>query len=388
MALSNDIAALVPTLLARGLMVLRSRVLMTQLVNLDYSEDAKGKGDTIDVPVSGAKTATDVTPSANQTEPSNTTITKVQVPLDQHKSADFGLVDSDLLKIAANQNFIPLEMDECFQALATAINATVFQQYKGVYGYVGTAGTTPFGSTTADAVNARKVLNQQRAPLMNRRGVLDFDAEATALALAEFSDAEKVGSGDVKLTGEIGRKFGIDWYADDDVPTHTAGTLGGTGVDTVAKASTAQAVGLKAVVSTVGATNAMALLEGDIITFAGDSQTYVLTADAAGAATTDVTLNIEPGLKVALVGSEVISLKATHVSNLVFHRDAFALALRSLGGEVNLTQSANMFTLADPATGLVMRLELIRQSKQWKWELDALWGAKLVRPELACRIAG
>jgi hypothetical protein len=44
--------------------------------------------------------------------------------------------------------------------------------------------------------------------------------------------------------------------------------------------------------------------------------------------------------------------------------------------------------MTDPQTGLSMRLEVSRQHKQVVYSLDALWGVKLIRPELAVRIAG
>ena len=42
----------------------------------------------------------------------------------------------------------------------------------------------------------------------------------------------------------------------------------------------------------------------------------------------------------------------------------------------------------DPQTGITLRLEVSRQYKQVVWEFDLLWGSKLIRPELATRIAG
>ena len=131
-------------------------------------------------------------------------------------------------------------------------------------------------------------------------------------------------------------------------------------------------------------------LAGDIITIAGDDQTYVLTAAATQAsAATDVTLAFEPALKVALTGSEAITVKATHVVNLAFHRDAFALAMRPLMASVADYQLGSRFiSMQDPVTGLVLRLEVSRQHKQTRWAFDVLWGTQLVRPALACRLAG
>ncbi len=373
--MANDILKIMPKILATGLEVLRSRVLMTRLVNIDYSTEAKKKGQTVDVPISQARTVSDVTPAPTPPAPEDTTIEYVQIPLNNWKKADFGLTDADLQKIAAKEFFIPKQMEEAFEALARAINQSVFNEYKGIYGFTGTPGTTPFASDVSAATSARKVLNQQRAFKYPRFGVLDWDAEANALALPQFSDAEKVGSNDVKIQGEIGRKFGIDWVADDDVPTHTAGTASGYLVN-----QSDHEVGDTTVQIDTGSGT---ILEGDIFTVAGDSQTYVVKSYASNIIT------YTPAAKTAFANNAALTFKDSHVVNIVAHRDAFALAMRQPdAGLKEVYNEQNAFTMADPVSGLVFRLELIRQYKQLMWEVDAMWGTKLVDARLAARIAG
>ena len=383
MAISNTLTAILPKILARGLLSLRSRVLMTRLVNLDYAMEAAKKGSTIDVPVTAELTATDVTPAPYPAAPENLTIPTVQISLSNWQKVSFGLTDKELGEIDARKDFIPLEMSAAFEALAVAINTSVFAEYPGVYGYVGTAGTTPFGAGVEihSATNARKVLNLQRAPRGNRKAVLDFDAEAYALALSQFSDAEKVGSSDVKISGEIGTKFGIAWNADDGVPTHTAGTGASIATDTAE-----YAIGVKTIV--LQATGTGTVKVGDVFTIAGDDQNYVATG--ALGTISGQTLLFEPGLKVAIgAANTAITLKATHVVNLAFHRDAFALAMRAPDEALKeVFTPDNSFTMQDSFSGLIMRLEVIRMYKQVMWELDCLWGTKLIRPEYAVRIAG
>jgi len=138
-------------------------------------------------------------------------------------------------------------------------------------------------------------------------------------------------------------------------------------------------------------TEGTGMLEGDIFTIAGDDQTYVVSADAESAGAVTFT----PALKVAIVGATEITLKASHVVNLGFHRDAFGLAMRSpdagikelLGQRIagNVLESV---VLQDPVSKLIMRLELIRGYKMTIWDVDCLWGTALVSPERACRLAG
>lgn len=379
--MANSLDNIMHKILARGLLALREQAYMPRLVNGDYSREAAMKGATIDVPVPSGKTATDVVPGPTYASAANSTPNVVQIQLNNWKKSNFYLSDKDQLEIDRNEHFIPMEMSEALRALANAVNADIFEEYKGVYGFTGTGGTTPFASTVNAATNARKVLHSQLAPRDNRRGVLDFDAEANALALAPFADAEKVGSNGVKIEGEIGRKYGIDWYADDAVPTHTAGA--GASAVTI---GSAVAAGASSIDLTGG--NNVTLNKGDIFTIAGDTQTYVLNASVAVVSTGNVAASISPNLK-ADASSEVVTLKGDHVVNLAFHRDAFAFANRPLAQSTQDMQlGSKIAMMTDPQTGISLRLEVSRQYKQVTWELDILWGAKLVRAELATRIAG
>lgn len=376
----NTLDNILPKILARGLLALREQAVMPRLVNGDYSAQAAEKGDTIDVPIPTAQAATDVTPSNTPPAPTGNNLGKVQIPLDQWKKTDFYLSDKDMVEIDRNAHFMPMQMSEAIRALANVVNEHIHSQYVDVYGFTGTGGTTPFASTVVDATNSRKVLHQQRAPRSERRGVLDFDAEANALALAPFSDADKIMSADVRIEGEIGRKYGIDWVADDAVQTHTEGTALGIGV-VLASAAVA---GASTIDVTVSASGTVAI--GDVFTIAGNTQTYVNKTAQTG---TSLTLSISPVVAASATAAAALTGKGDHVVNLVFHRDAFAFANRPLvASSQDLALGSRIMSLTDPQTGITLRLEVSRQYKQVVWEFDILWGSKLVRPELATRLAG
>ncbi len=352
---------------------------MPSLVNGDYSNEAKKKGTTIDVELPAEIATQDVTPSTTPETPADYTPTTVQVPLDQWKqNTPFVLTDKEFHEIDTSKNYLPSAVDSAIKGLANLINEHLLAQYTGVYGYTGTAGSTPFASTPEDATAARKILTQQLCPKRGRQVVLDHDAEENALNLTAFADVSQAGSTDTKREGEIGRKYGMDWYADHAVPTHTAGTSSGALVN-----NASVAVGDTSVPCDTG-TGTMVV--GDIFTVAGDTQTYVVTTAVADVSSG--TVAFDPPAKVAWADNAAITLKASHVVNLAFRREAFAFATRRLQDVVMNDSSLNTMSIQDPISGLILRLEVSRQHKQTAWEFDILWGAKLVRPELACRIAG
>ena len=380
--MANTLSNVMPKLLAKGLLALREAAVMPRLVATEYGDEAAQKGQTIDIPVSRAQTASDVSPGPTHASAASNTPGLVQVPLDQWKHTDFYLTDKEMAEIDRSRHFVPMQASEAVKALANSMDRHVHNQYTGIYGYVGTAGVTPF-STVATATDTRKVLNQQLAPVSIRNVVLDPSAEAQALQLAAYSDVEKTGDRAVKIEGEIGRKFGMDHFMSQNVVTHTAGTLL-NGVVASTAAAGASTIDVKAASATGN------LVVGDVFTIAGDSQTYVVKATVSAiSSSTAKQVSIDPALQQAVSATAATATKATHVVNLGFHPQAFAFANRPLlSATQDLDGGARMVSATDPVTGLSMRLEIIRQNKQDAWDFDVLYGAKLVRPELACRIAG
>jgi len=383
---TNDLSNVTPQILAQGLLALRENCVMPALVNSSYSEDAKEKGETVNIDIPSAIAAQDVTPARTAPDDAGVTPTKAQITLDQWKEAPFFMSDKDLAN--AKAGVVPGQMTEAVKAIANAVNQYLFSLYTGIYGFNGTPGTTPFAPVGAtnpngipDATAARRNLNAQLAPKGPRYFVMDPDAEANALNLRPFQDTNfAVNAMDVR-EGNLTEKLGFGWLMDQDVPTHTAGALGGTPV------AGAAAAGAKSVPVTAGGAAGTGK-KGDILTFAGHTQTYTLTADATLDGAGAGTLAVEPGLQVALSGGEAITQKADHVVNLAFHRDAFGFASRPLldvemGGLGSIIESAT-----DPVSGLTLRLEVTRQHKRVRWAYDILFGGALVRAELANRTAG
>jgi hypothetical protein len=210
------------------------------------------------------------------------------------------------------------------------------------------------------------------ALMSDRRIVLDVDAEANAGALNAFANAQYSGDANVIQTGVIGTKQGFDWFMDQNVLRHTLGAAG------TFITSAAAAVGVKILPVTNGTTVPVA---GDVFTIAGQTQTYVVLAGS-----TLTSLAIAPALKVAVPASAVLTFVASHQANLAFHRDAFAFVMRPLDDVI--APGSRIETYVDDLTGLVMRLEIMRQNGRTLFRFDVLYGCACIRPELACRILG
>jgi hypothetical protein len=369
----NQLDAVMPKILAEGLISLRENAVMPLLVNRTYEREAAEKGATVDVPLPSAITDVDVTPSAVAPDPGDIAPTTVPIPLDQWREASFQLSDKEQLEVI--NDVIPMQVSEAAKALGNFVDNAILSNYVDIYGVAGTPGVTPFSSgDTTDATDARKVLNQQLAPINPRYGVLDPEAEASALNLRAFQDYSWNQDLAAIRDGQIERRLGFNWFMDQNIPTHTAGTASSYTV------SGAASVGDLSVTLTGGSGGFVA---GDIITFAGQTQTYTVVADQP----TPGAVQISPALAAPLAGSEAVESAADHVVNLMFHRDCFALATRPLAA-AETGMGVQSMTTVDPVTNLPLRLEVKRENKRTRWSFDILFGTATIRPELGCRLQG
>jgi hypothetical protein len=390
---ANSLAVVIPQLLAQALGPLRANSIMPRLVNRAYEAQAREQGDTIDIPFSSAMTATDVVPSNTQPTTPDSAPSKIQMQLSQWKESAFYMTDLDIKRVM--DGYLPKQAMEAVKVLCNTVDSYILSFYKGIYGFTGTPGTAPFSQAPAnldmsDATNVLTVLTQQLCPGDERAIVLDPIAQGKAMNQRALQDQSWRGDNSVIKTGQIGSAFGMDWYMDQNIPIHTstplsAGAATVNGVQTVAQGSTDS--GRTGTVSIAKATNPSNLVRGDVLTFAGDTQTYVVLADVT-LAVGNTTVSISPALKVAKAGGEAVSLKASHTVNLAFSRDAIAFASAPLD-DVHAEELGSMVqSTVDPISGLTLRLEVKRENKRNRWAFDILYGAQLVRPEYACRIAG
>jgi hypothetical protein len=225
------------------------------------------------------------------------------------------------------------------------------------------------------------MLNDGLAPPDNRFMAISSKAKANALGLRQFTDASFNGSTQGLIKGEIGEKLGAFWFMDQNLTRHTAGTAT---AGYLVNNGAGYAIGIKTVTIDGGALGT--ILSGDKISFSGHEQTYVLTADGTGGSTV-TSISFEPGLQVAIVDNEPITVRASHRQNMLFHRDALALASRPFAASDPMGLG-HYLSAVDPVSGLALRLEVTRQHKRTRWSYDILCGVGAPRPGFGAIVAG
>lgn len=348
---------------------------MSGRVHRGYDADAQQKGSTIKIRNPGTFTAQDAPSTAQEIVTGETDIT-----LDNWREVKFGLTDKELT--FTKQQMIDEHIRPAAYALADDLDQKLAALYKDVGWYHDQAASD---IALTDLAKVRKVLRDNKTPLDrgNVHLMIDPTAEAGLIALPEFNRVDATGTDQTLREGTLARRFGMDIFVNQNTASHTPGVAAdATGALTANAALGATTIAFD------GITTAGTIKKGDSFTLAGDTQRYVFTEDktASGGAITSV--GIFPALKVAATSTTVITIRLdSHVANLAFHRNAFALATAPLS-EMGDGLGARIASVADPVTGLSLRSRIFYEGNNSKVfvALDILYGFKTLNPNLAARL--
>ena len=370
---------LTPSVIAReALMLLESNLVFGNLVFRGHQDEFIGGkiGDTIQVRGPASFTADEYDGVSLTIQ--DATESTVSLTLEKHFDVSFKVSDREAT--LAIEDFSQQLLNPAMLAIAEAVDAYVASKYVETYNFVGTAGDPP--DSLADVVAIDQKLNEERVPLGGRVNVMTPQAKADLFQIPSFAEADKRGDDGTALReASLGRFMGMDHFMNQNVQSHVAGSLTGT-----IAVSGAHGAGVTSVTLATDGGEAIALKRGDIITFAGDTHTYVVTADLSVGASATGDVTISPSLQLALSGGETVTLALDdHVANLAFHPNAIVLAAVPLA----LPQGAGRAEYVQHR-GLGIRVvwDYDKDAKSDVVSVDILAGAKVQNPEMITRVLG
>lgn len=303
---------------------LQDNLVAANLIARDLEQKfAQKVGDTVRVKVPPVQTARDFIDDGGTTTASDITETYVSVQLTEQPYVRHDLTSSE--KTLSLDDFNEVVTKPCVLAIRDAIDAFIVkimcQQF--ARHTAGTEGNEP--SSVAHILAGRKLLQDDGCPLALRRAIIDTTAEASFLQLQQFTNQDYGQDAPTGLREAIlNRRFGIDWYADQNATELTRGDIAGTVLtdgSPVLAATTLHVDGFTAATGTVYA--------GTRFTVAGDSTVYTVIADAT-LASNECDFSIYPAVSADLVTAgdgAALTFKAALKQNVMFHRDAVAAAI-------------------------------------------------------------
>lgn len=397
-----------------ALRLLKNNLVMPSIVYRNYEKTFGKVGDTIRLKLpyrvkSTSGRTLSKAPLVDQTIP-------LVIQNQEHVGLEYTVKDKTL----DITQFSELYLKSAMCQIANVIDRSLLLTLKNAFHSSGTPGTRP--SKFLDFANAGAKQTTYAVPSDGQRSAVLDPFTCAALSdevtkLFKESMVEKA----YKM-GYKGKVSSYETYESQNIPKHTVGAYGGTPLvaGTITNGTTVTTDGWTASVTGL-------LKAGDVIQFAGvfgvNPQNYETTgilqdfvvqadvnSDGGGLATIEVSPSINDGTATTTnQDGDTISLAAyqnvtnvpadnvaitvmgaastTYEQNYLFHKDAIALAMIDL----ELPETAVVKSRAsDPDTGLSLSLTAAYDINEHSeiTRIDAVWGSKLIYPELAMRLWG
>jgi hypothetical protein len=383
--MANTITNLIPDLYNALDVVSRELVGFIPAVSTDMTFERAAVGQTVRSPVAPASSASDITPGVTPPDDGDQTIGNVsmtitkarRVPVRWNGEQSKGLDNNG----PGRSNIMRDQFAQAMRTLCNEVEGDLAALHSSASRAYGTAGTTPFGTAGdfSDASNVLKIL-KDNGNAADAQLVINTTAGAKLLGLQSRYDI--AGDTIMQNQGVIIDKAGLKLRESAAVVTSTAGTAASATTD-----NAGYAVG--ATTLTLASAGTGTLVAGDVITFAGDTNKYVVVSGDADVSNGGTITIAAPGLRVAMsAATKAITVVAAAARNMAFARTAIALATRApaLPSEGDLAVDRQIIT--DPRSGLSFEVSQYMQYRQVQYELALAWGVKAVKPEHIALLLG
>lgn len=381
--MSNTFTALAPTLFSVAQEVAAEPFGAVDSVNANFSDQGVAIGDTVTVPIAPVRAASTYSPAMTTTAGTDAIASSVSVSISANRMVSWNLTGEQVRSLQNGGNYEEWVRQLVGQGMRTLRNEAESELcgviYKGSSRAVGTAGTTPFASTLDVLVDARKVLRDNGAPMADLQFVMNTAAGAKALKLGVLQNAYQAGTEQERRQGVFLRQFGFMIKESAGVVTHTKGA--GTGYDVDLGAG--YAVGDTTIHLDGGTVNATGITAGDVLTFVGDTNNYVVKTGTT-AVEADIVLN-KPGLRATLADTVEATVGDSYVANMAFERNAVVAVMRPplIPPNANIQQRS----ISD-GKGMTYLLVQVAGDGMITWRLHLCWGFAVVQPEFVATVMG
>lgn len=377
------LTSLIPSIQEAMDVVSRELVGFIPAVSRDSTAERAAVGQAVVSPVVGAMAAEDLVPAAYAADTPNQTIGNVQMTISKARSVPFGITGEETLGLRNAGTLGDINAQRIAQAIRTLTNevegdlAALHINTSRAYG---TAGATPFGTAgdLTDFSQARKILDDNGSPQSDMHMVLG--GAAVANIRGKMSTLFQTNTGGAQSEallrqGALGEYQGMLLHNSAQV---REGVVVGTGASATTNAA-GYAVG--ATVITLASAGTGTILAGDIVTFAGDTNKYVVVSGDADTSNGGSITIAEPGLRVAMsAAAKAITVVAAATRNMFFHRSAIQLATRAPAMPEGGDAADDVMLVTDPVSGLTYEFAIYKQKRQVRYEINLAWGVKMIAP--------
>jgi hypothetical protein len=380
---ANTLTSLIPDVYAALDVVSRELVGFIPSVMRDSTTERAAVGQQVRSFVAPAATATDITPGVTPPNDGDQAFGNVAMTITKARRVPFRWQGEESRGINnGGPGVRQMQANQIEQAIRTLCNemeadlAALFTKASRAYG---TANTTPFASDLSDTAQLRKILADNGAPVAGGWNlVIDTSAGAKMRTLTQLTKANEAADVSMLRQGVLLDVHGAAIRESAQVASVATGTGSAYTSNTVGYAVGATSITL--------ITGSGTILAGDVVTFAGDTNKYVV---ATGVAAPGALVLAAPGLRKALPASAVaLSIVAQSARNMGFTRNAIALATRAPALPDDGDMALDRTTIVDARSGLAFELALYAQYRQMQYELSIAWGQQMQKAEHCAILLG
>lgn len=380
--MANTLTSLIPTLYESLDVVSREMVGFIPAVSRNTSAERAALNETILVPITGAQTAADNTPGVTAPNTGDQTVGNVSMTISKSKHVPIrwnGEEQKGLTNAGTYGGILGNQFTQAFRTLTNMVEVDLFtaamQNSSRAYG---TAGTTPFGTAgdLSDIAQVRKLLSDNGSPLTDLQYVGGTSTFANLRGKQNvLFKVNEAGTDALLRNGTIGRLEGFDLHESVAVTAQTKGT--GASYTTTTAGFPVGTTSIPQITGT-GTVN-----PGDVVTFAGDTNMYVVTAGISAPGT--ITIGA-PGLLQAIPASATaMTVGNNRTPNMAFSKSAIQLITRSpqmpMGPDgVAMDMADDVIQVTDPVSGIVFDVAVYRQFMQLVYHVRLAWGAAGIKP--------
>jgi len=381
--MANTLTNLVPDLYEALDVVSRELTGFIPAVSTNNSVERAALDEVVYVPITQEQDSADNTPAQYSPDTGDQTIDNASITIDHSKHVAVrwnGEQTKSQKNSGMYSSIVAQQVAQAMRTLVNEIETDIASEYLRSSRAYGTAGTTPFATNLSDVSNLKKILDDNGAPVSDRHLVVDTSAGVNLRNLTNLNQANVAGSDATLRQGVLLPLFGFDVRESAQIQSHTKGTA--TGFD----ANGGEPVGETTIA--VDGSDSGTILIGDVVTWAGDTNKYVVkSATASGAADGNIEI-YKPGLLETLATTVEGAIGDSYTANLAFHRSAIQLATRMPARPENGDMAADVMTLTDEVTGLSFEIALYPQFRQSVIHVSIAWGTKLIKPEHCAILLG
>lgn len=383
---ANTLTNLIPSLYAGLDVVSRELVGFIPSVTRNASAERAAVGEPVTYPISPSMAASNVTPAMTIPEPTDRVVGNGSITITKARLVEFGFVGEEQKGLNNGPGYSTVQADFFSQALRTLTNEIevdlATEASLNASRAFGTAGTTPFATNTGETAQIKKILDDNGAPMSERSLIIDTTSGAALRTLTQLTKANEAGT---TMTLRDGMLLDLNNF----LIKESAGIVTRVAGNAASATTNAAGYAVGATVITLASAGTGAILAGDYVSFAGDTNRYLVVSGDADTSNGGTITIAEPGLRVAMsAATKLITVTATSVRNIGFTRSALHLVARAPALPQEGDAAIDSMMLEDPRSGLNFEVRLYAGYRKIRAEVAMAWGVKAVAPRHIAALLG